>query len=180
VYVSGYRYEGYSQTFPENVTGLHAASIFGLRILVAKLLLEKGADVNSRDSNGQTPLSLAAEKGHEAVVALLHKQGADVDSKDKNGQTPLSWATESGHEAAAKRLLEQGAEVNSKDKNGQTPLSWAAENGHEAVMTLLQSKSQIIRTPPAADYLSLHLFPPPIPDDDMKAAAKCNLTDLKH
>ena len=48
-----------------------------------KLLLEKGADVESKDSQyGRTPLSWAAEKGHEAVVKLLLEKGADVESKD--------------------------------------------------------------------------------------------------
>ena len=48
-----------------------------------KLLLEKGADVESKDTDyGQTPLSWAAENGHEAVVKLLLEKGADVESKD--------------------------------------------------------------------------------------------------
>jgi ankyrin repeat protein len=38
-----------------------------------KLLLERGAQIESRDSLGQTPLSWAAENGHEAVVLLLRK-----------------------------------------------------------------------------------------------------------
>jgi ankyrin repeat protein len=73
--------------------------------VVVKLLLEKGAELESKDSEwGQTPLSWAAEKGHEAVVKLLLEKGAELDSKDKGGQTPLSWAAQNGHEAVVKLL----------------------------------------------------------------------------
>jgi ankyrin repeat protein len=45
---------------------------------VVQLLLEKGADLESKDNrNGQTPLSWAAERGHEAVVKLLLEKGAE-------------------------------------------------------------------------------------------------------
>ena len=49
-----------------------------------KLLLEKGADVKSKDGGGQTPLSRTVKggHGHEAVVKLLLEKGADVKSKD--------------------------------------------------------------------------------------------------
>jgi ankyrin repeat protein len=62
---------------------------------VVKLLLEKGAELESKDKDfGQTPLSWAAECGHEAVVKLLLEKGAELESKDNNyGRTPLSWAT---------------------------------------------------------------------------------------
>ena len=64
-------------------------------------------DVDSKDDYGQTPLSRAAENGHEAVAKLLLETGkVDVDSKHKYGRTPLSWAAEKGHEAVAKLLLE--------------------------------------------------------------------------
>jgi ankyrin repeat protein len=38
---------------------------------VVRLLLEKGADPGSKDGSGRTPLSLAAENGHEKVLELL-------------------------------------------------------------------------------------------------------------
>ena len=53
---------------------------------MVKLLLAKdGVDPDSKDGNhGRTPLSWAAENGHEAVVKLLlAKDGVDPDSKDR-------------------------------------------------------------------------------------------------
>jgi ankyrin repeat protein len=40
---------------------------------VVKLLLKKGAKVESKDKMGMTPLDWAAGEGHEAVVKLLEK-----------------------------------------------------------------------------------------------------------
>ena len=47
-----------------------------------KLLLEIGADVESKDGVGWTPLSRAAHGGHKAVVKLLLEKGAEK---------PLHW-----------------------------------------------------------------------------------------
>ncbi len=55
--------------------------------------------------HGRTPLSRAAESGHEAVVKLLlETKEVDVDAKDGYGRTPLSWAAGNGHEAVVKLL----------------------------------------------------------------------------
>ena len=52
---------------------------------VVKLLLEKGAEPESKDNDyGRTPLSWAAGSGHEAVVKLLLEKGAELESKDTN------------------------------------------------------------------------------------------------
>jgi ankyrin repeat protein len=74
-----------------------------------ELLIEKGADLESKDSRfGRTPLSWAAREGHEAVVRLLLEKGADLESKDcKYGQTPLSLAVDNGHDAVVIMLLEK-------------------------------------------------------------------------
>jgi hypothetical protein len=82
-----------------------------------RILLEKGAELNSKDRRGQTPLSWAAENRHEAVVKLLLEKGAEPDSKDTiYGRTPLSWAAKTGREAVVKPLFEKGAELEPKER----------------------------------------------------------------
>ncbi|KAK7178576.1 Ankyrin repeat domain-containing protein 50-like protein 1 [Paraphaeosphaeria sporulosa] len=127
---------------PRYSTVLVVASYFG-HDAVAKLVLDKGADLESKDDKyGRTPLSWAAEHGREAVVKLLLDKGAELESRDDNyGRTPLSWAAENGHEAVVRLLLDKGTDLESKDNMyNWTPLSWAAKNGHEAVVRLLLDK----------------------------------------
>jgi ankyrin repeat protein len=60
----------------------------------------------NKDVEGRTPLSWAAENGHEAMVrVLLGNQYVHSDSSDNEGRTPLSWASENGHEAVVKLLI---------------------------------------------------------------------------
>ena len=107
-------YSGYSQDVPRQLTGVHLAAYFGLREVIIALL-KNGHDPDSKDSSDRTPLSYAAEKGHEAVVKLLLEKGTELETKDKKyGQTPLSWAAGNGHEAVVKLLLEKGAELETK------------------------------------------------------------------
>jgi hypothetical protein len=135
---------GYSQRVPRQMTGVHLAACFGLTEMTSTLL-KKGYQSGCKDTSGQTPLSWAAENGHEAVVALLLEKGAELESKDNiYGETPLSWAAANGHEAVVALLLEKGAELESKASHGLTPLSWAARNGHEAVVKLLQSQGGLL------------------------------------
>ena len=85
----------------------------------------------------QTPLVVAAEKGHLAVVKLLLDHGANIERRDSKGWSPLSYAAETGHEAVVELLLYHGANTEAGDKDGGTPLSYAAGNGHDAVVKLL-------------------------------------------
>jgi hypothetical protein len=64
---------------------------------VLRNVLEKGAELETKDEDGRTPLSYAASKRHEAVVGLLLEKGADVEVKSNNGRTSLSCATENGN-----------------------------------------------------------------------------------
>jgi ankyrin repeat protein len=66
--------------------------------VVVRLLLEIGADANTQDEGGLTPLSVAAKKWHEVVVKmLLEWVNVNPDLKDDTwGQAPLLRAAQDG------------------------------------------------------------------------------------
>jgi cytohesin len=49
--------------------------------------------VNLANSDGVTPLNIAAYNGHEGCVAVLIQAGADVRKANKDGDTPMKIAT---------------------------------------------------------------------------------------
>jgi ankyrin repeat protein len=57
-----------------------------------QLCLDAGAGVNAVDSQGETSLHGAAQKGWDQVVQFLADHGAKLDVKDKRGRTPLDAA----------------------------------------------------------------------------------------
>jgi ankyrin repeat protein len=61
---------------------------------VARLLLERGADVNARAKDGLTPLHAASSFAELAAVRLLLEHGADVKAEDNHGRTSLHAAEE--------------------------------------------------------------------------------------
>ncbi len=89
---------------------------------LAKLLIEKGADVNARSKNSRTPLNSAACKGHELLVQLLVDAGADVTVQDDQGFTALMYITHRKCPKIAQLLIDKGADVNCKSKCGWTAL----------------------------------------------------------
>ena len=147
--VNRHMYKRYGQGFPLATTGLHLSARFGL-VLLSRMLLaadfgDSSVDVDSKDTNGRTPLSYAASNGHEAVVKLLvDRDDVEADLKDTDGQTPLSYAAQSGHKAVVKLLVDRDdVKADSKNTYDQTPLSFAASNGHEAVVKLLVDRDDV-------------------------------------
>ncbi|PGG98691.1 hypothetical protein AJ79_08776 [Helicocarpus griseus UAMH5409] len=120
----------------DNFTELLISAYYG-HAVIAKLLLERGAEVDTSDSLGWTPLSWAARNGHEAVVKLLLASGADVNRKEAHGVTPLSHATRNGHEGTVKLLLDGGADIALTDEDSRSPLWWAAEKIFTSVLQLM-------------------------------------------
>lgn len=64
---------------------------------IARLLLEKGADLESKDKHSYPPLSRAIYNSHEAIAKLLLEKGADLESKGNNSSTLLLLAILNSH-----------------------------------------------------------------------------------
>jgi ankyrin repeat protein len=125
----------------------HTCAYFGLHQTFLALL-DLGAKADMLDSTGRTPLSWAAEMGHDSVVKmLLARDDVKADSKDDYGRTPLFAAADMGHEEVVKLLVtRKDVDVQGKDMFGQTPLSRAASQGHESVVKLLLERGAVVDT----------------------------------
>ena len=76
----------------QEVTPLHIAAS-GNDLKKVSLLLEKGAEVNARSTDGLTPLMAAAGKSSTPeIVQLLLEKGAEVNARNTHGMTPLTIA----------------------------------------------------------------------------------------
>lgn len=63
---------------------------------IVQLLIEKGANVNLVNENGDSALTLAAKKGSGNILWYLLKNGADIDTINKNNDSTLILAIDSG------------------------------------------------------------------------------------
>jgi hypothetical protein len=111
-----------------NSTALEHAVQNGNREMVQVLLWAK-ADVNLRDTDGQTVLMLLTDKVTSELVWDLINAGAKVNARDKDGDTPLISLAEINNVEALKVLLDAGAKVNAANNDGETALMLAAGNG---------------------------------------------------
>lgn len=72
-----------------NISALSWATMMG-EMEAAKLLIERGANLNVRQEDGGTPLHIAVTLGRAEIAELLITEGADVDAKNRGGQVPAS------------------------------------------------------------------------------------------
>ncbi len=108
---------------------------------MVEALVKAGAAVNQGNALGCTPLVLAAENGHLAVVEALVKAGAAVNqATPADGYTPLFAAVKNGHLALMEVLLKAGAAVDQATPSGWTALFFAALAGNAAAVKALLSR----------------------------------------
>lgn len=103
----------------------------------AALLAAPGIRAESRNLNDESPLMLAAIRGHLELVRQLIDRDADVN---KPGWTPLHYAVtgdQADQLAIVRLLLENHAFIDAQSPNGTTPLMMAATYGSGGAVQLL-------------------------------------------
>nr|ADK74377.1 inhibitor of nuclear factor-kappaB [Meretrix meretrix] len=140
-------------------TPLHLAVITKQDVLTRKLMTS-GAQVDSRDHKGNTPLHIASKEGYDYFAKILlepiHYEETmnnkyelpyqqipqNLEARNYEGQVCIHLAAEGCHIKTLNVLLSKGADVNARDgKSGRTILHYAAESGcMELLEFLLQQK----------------------------------------
>lgn len=98
--------------------------------------------LEARNTDGWTPLHLAAFFGHPELAKALLNRGANVDALSTNAMTntPLHAAVAGRKTEVVRVLLDRGADANARQHGGWTPLHGAAQAGdHDIVELLLAS-----------------------------------------
>ena len=107
-------------------------------IQVLPVFLEKGADVNHVNQNGDTALLIHTQyQCYKGTVKELVRAGADVNAVNRYGSTPLLEALRYGNQEVARFLIKKGADYHHADNRGITAAQLAAERGYDAVLSLI-------------------------------------------
>jgi len=164
-------------------TALHIAAKKPGAVRLVYALIEAGANVNAKNTQGWTPLHRTLEP---QVAQALIDHGADLRARDSMGSTPLhtavsGWlrlgavnnrngeAVTHGHglafqeaisalrNAVVRILLENGADLNARDNMGRAPLHIAARDGFLNEVRLLVSHGADPRTEDYFEGTALHV-----------------------
>lgn len=93
-------------------------------------LLARGADIETRDDLGRTPLVAATKARASAAAHALIDAGADVNAKDDLQDSAYLYAGAEGIDDILELTLTHGADVRSVNRYGGTALIPASEHGH--------------------------------------------------
>ena len=122
------------------------------------MLLDHGANVAAKDSDGSTPLHNAAGlNADSAAIDLLLDRGADIAAKDHGGLTPLHLAARNNGVAVIETLLDRGADIEARENMGRMPLHFAASyNDDPEVAELLLDRGADIDAVGSGGWTPLH------------------------
>lgn len=135
---------------------LHTAAAMN-RVDLIEILRGKfsGLPVNSVDSDGRTPIHIAAARGHVEVIRFCVSIGGDPEAADRNRWTPLHCAAAEGHLEAVDYLLGCSNVKYAVNTEGRTAFALASENGHSDLFDSLRLGDALHRTARAGDVRGL-------------------------
>nr|WP_233567070.1 ankyrin repeat domain-containing protein [Cohnella endophytica] len=105
--------------------------------------IKDGADINTRDENGRTPI-LAATQGNKVdSVRALIEAGADINLQDDKLDNPFLYAGAEGLLEIVKLMIDAGADPSITNRYGGTALIPASEHGYVEVVKELLTRSKV-------------------------------------
>jgi len=99
--------------------------------------LAKIVDVNKKNTDGMSPLMLAAAKGHSQCIETLIRNNIEINAKDKMNRTGLMLSSAAGCIFCSDLLITEGADISVMDNKGRNALFYAAFNGNSGIIDLL-------------------------------------------
>lgn len=134
------------KTKERKMTPLHLAAWYNLENIAQKLI-ERKANIDARDYNGETPLEYAASSNAVNVTKELLNNDAKAKSRRWKKRSPLHIAAAHGAAEVAKLLIDKDADVNAVDEFGLTPLHYAEFRNHAKFVQFLQRQSSLNKDP---------------------------------
>jgi ankyrin repeat protein len=109
---------------------------------VVRLLLEAGADIDSRGTNEMTGLMWAVQGVEKEVVSFLLEKGASLEEKDNQGRTALMIASPDHPEIAAMIMNHiKTKQAEEEDKKEQAHIAASREASEERIRKLREHRS---------------------------------------
>ena len=121
-------------------------------------LLKRGAKVDAKDTEGQTPLMVAAKGGDLSVINGLLEYKANPNARDNDGWTAAMYAVKSNEPKIFRLLGKYQADFNLTNKDGLTALAMAVhDNKANAAVAMLDNNANPDFAMGAAKYNALML-----------------------
>lgn len=123
----------------EGFTPVHIAVLYEQAEAI-KALVKLGANINSKNKDGETPLWLAvSELKHPAMGKLLLELGAKKDARNSDlRMTPLDWAAFDGKVEMVRMLLDHGVNPNAgRGLSRSAPIQQCANSGNVEILEML-------------------------------------------
>ncbi len=138
------------------ITLLHRA-IGNEQPVLARALLDGGANVNAENYREQTPIHIAIHKKDSGLTKLLLSYKANIHILDGNKDTLLHIAVREDKPEIAKLLIKAGAKVNTKNNSEETPFQIAIRDSKLAMARVLVSAGANVNVKDSRDRTPLQM-----------------------
>ena len=135
---------------------IHEAAEAGDLAAVKSLIEKDAALLESRNSDGSTPLHIACMQGNLELARYLLEKGADPLAGDNEDSKPIHVAAISGNTAVVQLFLDLNIDIDIRDDNGMTPLLFAGYRKQQEMIDFLISKGADVEAKTAGGSTLIH------------------------